>query len=141
MTTQRVVPAITCNGWPISPGVISGGSSSNGHHVGRAVIVMALDVGMPDGDDEGHDFGFEQAAREYEDYGNESDWQFADSWHDMVTEAEEWLNMHTASGMWSWSDGDFRVDAVADCPHCGEPRFADPDVGDEDCASGHLSWY
>jgi hypothetical protein len=55
MTTQRVVPASTCNGQAITPGSIPG-------------------------------------------------------------------------GMWSWSQGDFRVDGIEPCPECGESRYSDPDM-------------
>jgi hypothetical protein len=109
---------IYCNGERITPGVIPGGSSPMGHYASKAVVEEALALGW-------HDEMARGAVETYEDWYHREDWAHADHWHDLVTEAEEWLNESTDGGMWWWSDGDFRVDATTVCPDCGGTRFAD----------------
>jgi hypothetical protein len=116
----------------LSTGVISGGSSHFGHYVGKAVVEEALGFGW-------HDEMARGAVETYDDWYFREDWPHADHWHDMVTEAEEWLNEHTEGGLWHWADGDFRIDATEECPQCGDQRFANPDAEDTTCGE-HLSW-
>jgi hypothetical protein len=128
------LPTIYCNGHHITPGVIPGGSSPNGNYVGHAVIQMALSLGW-------HDEMARGAAETYEEWYHRPDWAHSDHWHDLVTEAEEWLNESTDNGLWHWADGDFRVDVTEECPECEEFRFADPEVrGEVDPCGEHLSW-
>jgi hypothetical protein len=133
-----VVEGIRVNGHPAQPGIPPGCSAPNGHYVGRDVIFTALDFGMPDS----WKHGYALAAHQYEEFGGSQEWEYYDSWHDMVTEAEVWLNDHTEGGVWSWSDGDFRLDGVEDCPLCGEQRYSDPLMYygvDDPCDGDHLS--
>jgi hypothetical protein len=117
---------IYCNGEVIAPGIIPGGSSPFGHYVSKAVIEQALSLGWADEMARG-------AVETYDDWHFREDWAHFDHWHDMVTEAEEWLNESTDGGLWHWSDGDFRVDATQECPDCGGQRFFDVSLESEVC--------
>jgi hypothetical protein len=118
----------------LNSGVVSGCSSPNGHYVGLNVVRTALEFGWPDTMAAG-------AAETYDDWYHREDWAHADHWHDIVDDAEEWLNEHTEGGLWHWADGDFRIDATEECATCGEQRFSDADIADHDQNCGnHLSW-
>jgi hypothetical protein len=125
---------ILVNGRPAQPGIIPGGSSHYGHYVGKAVIETALGFGW-------HDEHAAGAAETYDEWYHRSDWAYADHWHDMVEDAERFLDASTEGGVWHSEHGDFRLDAVEDCPRCGWRRWSDPDrqEGLEDCTpDGHL---
>lgn len=130
MDVPLVTHNVVTNGQDAQPGIPSGCSAPNGHYVGKAVVLTAVEFGWSDV--EAH-----RAATEYDEQCHDLDWRFADTWDDMVEEAETWLNEHTTGGLWHWVDGDFRLDATEVCPDCGEQRFADPDVEDTAC-DAHL---
>jgi len=121
------VTTVKVNGQDWETGIPAGCSSPNGHYVGKNVVLTALGAGWQD-----EDAG--EAAAEYDELGGDPLWQYSDAWHDIVQDAEDWLNEHTEGGFWHWSDGDFRLDVpvamearrssfessiVAECPQCG----------------------
>lgn len=118
------------NGQPMSTGVLVGCGAHSGHFVGKEVVGWALTLGWADTMAAG-------AHETYDDWYWREDWAHFDHWHDTVHAAEVWLNDNTVGGHYSWFDGDFRLDATEECPHCGGERFTDPDHEDFDCAE-HL---
>jgi hypothetical protein len=117
---------------PLVCGVPAGCSSPNGHYVGLNVVWTALDLGW-------QDTMAAAAAETYDEHYADEGWPYADHWHDIVDDAEKWLNEHTTGGLWHWADGDFRLDLTEVCPQCGDQRFADADIADDVCGE-HLSW-
>jgi hypothetical protein len=126
-------PVLECNGVKCSPGVMSGGSSSFGHYVGKHLVAEALSLGM-------HDEMAQGAVETYDEWYHREDWAHADHWQTIVDDAEEWLNQHTVGGMWWWHDGEFRLDRTEACHRCGEQRWSDPDWEDTDCRE-HMTRY
>lgn len=104
---------VTVNGRLAEPGIVPGGSSPNGHYVGRAVVYTALEYGWLDPD-------AEQAANDYHSGYHDPKWKYSETWHEIVSDAEDYLNEVTVHGLWLWTDGDFRLVATATCPDCGE---------------------
>lgn len=104
---------MTTNGIPVVPGIVPGGSSPNGHYVGLAVVQTALEFGWADTMAAG-------AAETYDEHYADEGWPHADHWHDIVDDAEKWLNEHTTGGLWLWTSGDFRLVATTECDKCGE---------------------
>lgn len=104
---------VKVNGQDWQTGIPSGCSSPNGHYVGCNVVLTAIDAGWRDRD-------AEDAALSYADRYWRDDWDYADTWQDIVDEAESYLNNVTEGGIWIWTDGDFRLVAVAECEECGE---------------------
>jgi len=127
------IPVLECNGVACSPGVMSGGSSSFGHYVGKHLVAEALSLGM-------HDEMARGAVETYDEWYHRPDWAHADHWQAIVDDTEEWLNQHTVGGLWWWHDGEFRLDRTEACHRCGEQRWSDWEWADSDCRE-HMSRY
>jgi hypothetical protein len=122
---------VTTNGHIVETGIPVGCASHFGHWVNKGVLQTALDCGWQDEE-------AVQAMQEYEKRYLDLDWRFQDTFFDLVTEAEEWLNEHTEDGVWSWHEGDFRVDATEPCPHCGADRYLDRNIDPHSECPDHL---
>ena len=133
MNDPKVGTVISCNGQVCLPGVVSGCSSPNGHYAMKHMVAEALSLGW-------HDEMAAGAVETYDDHHFREDWPHRDHWHDMVTEAEDWLNDHTDGGMWMWTDGDFRLVRTGECPWCTSTAWAEPAPEQRDCPDHLDGW-
>lgn len=131
MPTYTPPWSVVTNGHTVTCGIYVGGSSHFGHYVNKAVLQAALDCGWQDEE-------AVQAMQEYDEHYFESTWRFQDTFFDIVQEAEDWLNENTEEGLWSWYEGDFRVDAIDQCPRCGEACYADSNINPDTQCPDHL---
>jgi hypothetical protein len=133
MTEQNLTSGITTNGHPMQPGVMGGMSAPMGHYAGKHMVEHALDLGW-------HDEMARGAVETYDEWYHREDWAHADHWHDMLAEAEDWLNEQTEGGYYGWQDGDFVLMETMECPFCSALAFADPAPEQRDCPDHMDMW-